>query len=269
MSGIGKLLGKGGDIAMQVGVGRKKYTPGVGTELADQGLIGTKGQLQRQTSEGLSDVGSRMAENVAGLKGQGDSRQIGQDIYDEYTKGLTRGGKMRPSGRDVGEIQKAKDFAEDVMSRGATSPEDMLGYRGAAGSGAFSQKSGEAGGGIIPQLSKMEQQKYSRALKEMDPTGKQSALDSRYAALAKAKAALSPEDKLSSLSAMGLVSKPLGVLGGALPATAVGQAGVKGGKLAEFLAPLSRQAAVGGSSLTSSEARELEELENSLRLRGR
>lgn len=266
----GKTLGKTGDVLMQAAVGRKKYTPGVGTELADQGLIGTQGMLRDQTARGLNDTGEAMSANVASLPGEIDARKIGNEIYDESTRKLTGDGKMRPRERDLPEIAQAREFADDVAADGAISPSEALKRRVAAGSGAYSKATGNERSTIAGLLSKKEQQKFSGALKDLDSTGKQAELDSRYAALAKARAGLEPEQKMSEFSGFGLFTKPLGIAGGALPASVMGQAGVKGGKLAEFLAPLSRQAAVGGSQSTSQvpSAAELEEYDRYLRETG-
>jgi hypothetical protein len=47
---LAQLLGKGGDVGMQVSVGRRKYTPGVGTTLADEGIVGTQGMMKNQVA---------------------------------------------------------------------------------------------------------------------------------------------------------------------------------------------------------------------------
>lgn len=265
MTGIGKLLGKGGDVAMQIGVGRKKFTPGVGTELADEGLIGTQGMMQRQTEKGLRRVGGEMSD-VASQIPEIDARKIGQEMTGELTSPLTGGGQIAPSARDAGTVGQLQDFATDISSRGTESGAEALARRRAAGASAYSARTQDPKLSPIAQASKLEQQKYSQALKAADP--RMVPLDARYAALKKAEKGLAEEPSLprSLLGLASMTSKS--IPGGSLATTAAGQAGVKGGKLAEFLAPLSRQAAVGGSRQSAPSAEELAEYEQYLKETG-
>lgn len=272
LSGLAKLLGKTGDVGMQIAVGRKKYTPGTGTELANEGLWGTQGMMRGQTARGLERTGQEMgqvAETIPAI----DARTIGQQMGEELTSPLTGGGKIAPSARDLGEVKQLSDFAEDVASRGTETGSQALARRRAAGASAYSQRTGNPLTDPLAKASKLEQQKYSQALKGGSPGaysdlatreiegGAMVPLDRRYAALKKAERALGEEPTLprSLLGLASMTSKS--VPGGSLATSLASQAAVKGGKLAEFLAPLARQAAVGGSRDSGPSAQELQEYE--------
>lgn len=263
LSGLAKLLGKAGDVAMQVGVGRKKYTPGVGTELADQGLVGTRGMMRKQAEKRLGAVGQEMGD-IASQIPEIDARRIGEEMSSELVAPLTGGGQIAPSARDLGTVGQLQDFATDVSSRGVETGAQAAARRRAAGASAYSARTQDPKLSPIAQASKLEQQKYSAALKAADP--RMAPIDASYAALKKAQKSLGEEAPLTGL---GLISRPVSTLGGAAATTIAGQAGVKGGKLAEFLSPLARQAAVGGFNQKSPSAEELAEYEQYLRDTGR
>jgi cation transport regulator ChaB len=267
MSGIGKLLGKTGDVSMQAAVGRKKYTPGVGTELADQGVIGTKRMMSGQVANRLGTVGKEMAD-IAETIPSVNSRAIGKELLDEAMGPYTGGGIVQPSARDLEAVKTIQEFADDVASRGSEKGRQALARRSAAGSSAYSARSDLPKQNLMSQLSKKEQQLYSKALKEAGGP-KMAKADTSYAALKKAEKALAEEPSLPR-SLMGLASLPATVLPGApIAASAIGQAGVKGGRLAEFLAPISRQAASSAMSSVPSEEEEMAEYEAYLRSMGK
>jgi hypothetical protein len=240
-SALAKLLGKAGDVGMQVAVGRKKYTPGVGTELADQGIMGTQRGMQKQVANRLGVTGEEM-QRIASEIPEIDARAIGNEMSGELTGPLTGQGAIRPSARDVGTVNDMRAFADDIASRGQETGAQALARRKAAGASAYSAKTADPKLSPLAQASKLEQQKYSQALKAADP--RMVPVDATYAALKKAEKSLGEEPALPK-SLMGLLSAgPKNIPGGALATSAVSQGAVKGGKLAEWLAPLLRQAAV-------------------------
>jgi len=243
ISTIGKAVGQIGDVAMQTAVGRKKYTPGVGTELANQGLIGTQGMMRGQTQRRLGEVGKRMGAIAEDIQQPIDSRRIGREILDETTAPLTGGGVISPSSRDAGTIEQMQQFAQDIQSRGAETGAQALARRRAAGSSAYSARTQDPKLSPLAQASKLEQQKYSEALKAADP--RMAPVDASYAALKKAEKALSEEPTLprSLLGLASMTSKS--IPGGSLVTSAVGRVGVTGGRVLEqYLAPMARQASV-------------------------
>ncbi len=242
MRGVGEGLGKVADVGMQMAVGRKKYTPGVGQELADAGLIGSQGMLQKQTQKGLRRTGADMQKVASEIQAPISARRIGQEIGEETTAPLTGGWTVQPSQRDVGTVNDLLNFAEDVASRGDETAVQALARRRAAGSSAYSQRTGDPKLAPLAQASKLEQAKYSQALKEADP--RMIPLDTRYAALKKAEKGLADEPSIprSLLGIASMTSKS--IPGGSLVTSGISQAASKGGKLAEFLAPLTRQATI-------------------------
>jgi hypothetical protein len=232
--GASKMLEKAGDVGMQLAVGRKKYTPGVGKQLADEGLWGTRGMMSKQAASKLTDAYEDMY-TVAQTANPIDARRLGSEIYDEASGPLTGRGTIMVSDRDRPAIEAISNFADDVKSRGMETPTQALARRRAAGSSAYSMKSGDPKQTQVAQLSKMEQQKYSNALKASDQTGKLAEADARYAALKRAERSLNEEP---SLSGMGWFSRPISALGGALPTSVASQAAVKGGKLINASTPL-------------------------------
>jgi len=93
-------------------------------------------------------------------------------------------------------------------------------------------------------------------------------VDTRYAALKKAERGLQEEPSLprSLLGLAAMTSKS--IPGGSAVTSLAGQAGVKGGKLAEFLAPIARQAAVSGARKPAPSSEELDEYERYLKETG-
>lgn len=241
MQGIGQALGKAGDIGMQLATGRKKYTPGVGTELANQGLAGTRGMMKGQVEKRLGAVGDDMQRAASAIP-EIDSRTLGQELGKKAASPYTGGGIIAPSGRDAEALSTIGEFADDVASRGMETGQQALARRRAAGSSAYSARSDLPKQNLTSQLSKSEQQMYSDALKKAGGEDMVNA-DRSYAALKKAQKGLSEE---APLTGFGALSRPISTVGGALPTSIVSQGAAKGGKLAEFLAPVARQASVSG-----------------------
>lgn len=262
---VGKALGKVGDVAMQTAVNRKKYTPGVGTGLAEEGLWGTEGMLKGQVKRGLERRGAEMrdiAKSVEGtpIRARDIGTQVGEDLAGPI---VGRGTEIRPSQADLPDLQSIGNFAEDIMSRGDESVSQALERRAAAGHRAWRGKENPANS-LVGKLSKSEQQGYSKAIKEVGGP-RMAEADKAYSNLARARTGLEQEAGLPK-SIMGLASMGANKIpGGSLVASTVGQAGAKGGKLAEFLAPLARQAAVGGVRDPGPSADELAEYEQYLR----
>lgn len=243
---LGKLAGKAGDYAMQIATNRKKYTPGVGTELADQGLWGTEGMLKNQVRRKLGEQGAKMGEIAESIPGAPISaRDVGGQISEELSSPISGGGRLDPaklSAADRPDLSSIREFSEDVMSRGDETVKDALARRAAAGARAWRGKENPLQS-LTGKLSKAEQKAYSQAIKAADPSGELARADRAYAALARARAGLDQEASLPK-SLMGVLSLGANKLpGGSLAASTVGQLGTKAKPtLEEFLAPLARQA---------------------------
>src|SRR3990167_10985964 len=82
--GLAALLGRGttkiGDILMQKAVGLSKRIPGLGEQLAEAGLVGTKGMMGRQTEKGLEGAGKQIGELASKIPGKISQEQDAEKI---------------------------------------------------------------------------------------------------------------------------------------------------------------------------------------------
>lgn len=165
--GLGKLLGKAGDVGMQASMGRRKYTPGVGTELADQGTAAwTQGGMRQKVAERLDDTWGRVSSYVDDIDPalRIDSSKIATEVARDAARPLhIPGGK--PSVADRAKLDVIREFSEDIGSRGMESSVQGLGRRGAAGRRAYRGKEDPLKT-LIGDMSKNEQRHYSTALKD-------------------------------------------------------------------------------------------------------
>jgi hypothetical protein len=204
----GKALGKVGDVAMQRAVGRKKYTPGVGTTLADEGIIGTKGMMQKQVASKMSSRGDEISDLVDSIPGQIDSDPIAASVRGEAAKFMPRSGA--PAAADAQKIGKLGEMADDIQTRGKISPAEALDRRIIAGRRGF--RNDDPLESLLGQASKKEQAGYSQALKDgyanANPgaPNKLAQADQSYGALARANRSLNEEETLAR-SLMGLAAK--------------------------------------------------------------
>lgn len=231
--GVGKLLTGAGDVGMQMAVGRKKFTQGVGTQLADEGLLGTRGMLAKQTNSKLAERGAEISDLAKQVpNGAIDSTRIAQEIAGEAASPMLVQG-AKPSTADMTKLGSIRDFAEDVASRGAESGPQALSRRIAAGQRSYRGKEDPLQS-LLGSLSKKEQMKYSSALKDAhkSATGTTALADAdkSYGALKRAQASLEEDIKLPR-SVFGALSTgashvPLGSAG----LSAIGQAATKTGQ---------------------------------------
>lgn len=230
-----KALGKVGDVAMQAAVGRKKYTPGVGLKLADEGLIGTKGMMADQVASRLSDAGNTLSKTAADIPGTPiDSSQVAQNIWDKISKSRLSGVGIKPSAADLPELNQMASYVEDIASRGPLTAESGVGYSRAAGNRAYGLR--DVAGATTPkQLAKLEQVEMSNAIKNADKTGEYAKAADLYSALKKAEKGLTEEVSIPR-SLMGLASLPANALPfiSAIPST-VGQVASKASKAAPIV----------------------------------
>lgn len=240
LGGAGKAASKVGDYGMQMAVGRSKYTPGVGTELSDQGVWGGRGMMRNQVNQRLEDTGQAMhdiAKQVPPdvVRPASDiAAPIGQKLQSQMEPVFGN-----PSASDIPQINQIKDFRQDIASRGEENLGQMLQRRAAAGSRAKFKDNGQAGSALNNQLSKQEQQGYSDAAKKLasehDPElGDQLAdADFAYGSLKRAQEPLSKEAGMPT-SLMSLLSnKYTNYLGAPLALSTAGQASSKLGNVGE------------------------------------
>lgn len=238
---VSKGLEKGGDVLMQLGVGRKKYTPGVGTTLAEEGLVGTKGMLKGQTERGLQRRGEDIRDAVAAIdprKGI-SAAAVAEGVENAASRPLIGKQGLTPSVADQPKIAKITEFADDIAKRGVEAPVDALQRRVAAGTRGYAGKEDPLQS-LVGQMSKNEQRLYSSGLKDAasqtspELGSKLAKADTAYGALKRAQKSLSEDPSLPhslfSLLSMG----PKTIPGGPLLTTALGQAMSKGSVAAEL-----------------------------------
>lgn len=187
-AGAGKL----GDVLMQQAVGRTKYTPGVGTELADEGIIGTRGMMKGQVGRAKEATYQKMLAQAKTAEQPVSSAKVADVIRSRVESMRLPTGGYRSL--DLPDVQKALEYADEVAARGNVPAAEALALRRVAGEGArFNPNTAEAGKSLAQQLSKLEQAGYSQQLKEVAGL---SPLDARYGALARASQALGKEQSI-------------------------------------------------------------------------
>jgi hypothetical protein len=243
---VSGLMGRMGDATMQAAVGRKKFTPGIGTTLADEGVVGTRNGMTDQVNEKLASRGGEIRDLAKQIPaGAIDANKIGSEISAEASRPMLVPG-AEPSAQDAAKLGKIQEFANDVSGRGAEDGEQALARRIAAGGRSYNGKEDPLQS-LLGNLSKSEQIKYSSALKDahMQATGTPdlAEADSAYGALKRAQSSLNEPVTLPK-SLMGIASQSAHILpGGSLALSSVGQALVKGGQTAKVLNnPLLREA---------------------------
>ena len=243
---VAKLLKAPGDVAMQAGVGRRKYSPGVGTELADEGVWGTRGMMKGQVNKGLERTGSTLHELADEIPDAPiNAPQMGRNIAQGAAKPMAVPGGA-PSSADIPKIEKIREFGEDVASRGMETGPQALARRIAAGQRGYRGKEDPLQS-LLGQLSKQEQIQYSQGLKgaheAATSTSRFADTDRRYGALKRAQSSLN-EDITIPRSLMGLLSQSAHAIpGGSLTLSTIGQAATKAGQAADKVNnPLLRQA---------------------------
>lgn len=223
--GLAQLLGKAGDIGMQAAIGKNKYTPGLGKQLASEGLIGTRGQMTSQVEKGLQTRGQeigRLASEIPEIQGA----PVRQAIQDAAGNIRLSDNSVRLN--DIGEADLANRLAADI-------PESMSGAyaasrRRAAGASGFN-KSGTPRSSFESNLDRAEQGALSRSLKEgyaaINPENANAMreADAAYSALIKAKKPLTQELTVPR-SLFGIASTPFNLVGGALPTSAASRAAI-------------------------------------------
>jgi hypothetical protein len=244
--GVGKLLTGGGDVAMQAAVGRRKFTPGVGTTLADEGIIGTREGMTKQVNSKLAQRGQQLHELADEIPGAPiNTPELAHTVVGDAAKPMMVPGGA-PSSADMPKLSAVRDFGTDMASRGMESGPQALARRIAAGQRSYRGKEDPLQS-LLGQLSKGEQVQYSKALKgahsEATGTSQFADTDKAYGALKRAQSSLA-EDISLPRSLFGLASMPANFLpGGSAAASTIGQALTKGGQGVKGLTgPMLRQA---------------------------
>lgn len=225
----GSLAGKGGDYLMQKAVGRNRVTPGVGTELADEGLWGTRNMMRDQVRSGKEKAFERMKRAVSGDPALYDTSPVSAQIRNVGKNKIPAGGAL-PRMEDMPYLSAVEQAAQEVDNAGMETLPTLLSRRRAAGERAFSKVTDAARQGVQADTSKAEQIGISNLLKNAAPDIIPA--DRRYAALAKAAHGLSDEQLIrqSDGSMLRFPKTPAGLMGHiptALLESSLGQLGTK------------------------------------------
>jgi len=126
--GLSAGAGKLADWLQQAASGMTKYRPGIGTNLINQGVWGTKNGMANQVSEMLPAKEQEVQQAVAGIKGNADAQGIGDAISRVGNKfNLPSTGGVAPGMEPY--AQKVSDAAGAYQSMGEggeLTPQDLL-----------------------------------------------------------------------------------------------------------------------------------------------
>lgn len=113
---VSKPINKLADYLMQKAVGMRKYFPGIGNELIDQGLIGTKNRMASQVEEKLPEAEAKLQEIIKGVKGTHPASQIADDVALRGSRFTLPSGEV-PS-NVLPELEKVRKASESIGSLG-------------------------------------------------------------------------------------------------------------------------------------------------------
>lgn len=240
--GLGKLLGrpaaKIGDYLMQKAVGMKNFIPGVGEKLAQAGLIGTKGMMQRQAESGLESAGQQIGDLASKIPGQISQDPVANSVASIADRSITPEGYTRPESQAM--VNKVLNKAQDFAYSEPISGPEMAARRAQAGmdaraAGAYRNNPAQT---LKAQLASAEQSGYSQALKDAysksfpDQPNDLANADSMYSALSKANTGLNAPQSSSYYSLLKKLALPVaggaaggvpGAVAGAVLSTPAGQ----------------------------------------------
>lgn len=159
------------DKLMQMAVGAKKYIPGMGTKLIDEGVVGTKGMMQKQVGQKLAQRGAELDKAVTSIPGKVESAPIAAEVSALGEKYQTPGGIIPDAVKP--EYEKVINAANDVASRGAVDPKEALALKRIAG--GIGYKEGDPLAKLISRIAQKEERGYANALEQgyakANPTG--------------------------------------------------------------------------------------------------
>ena len=125
--GVSSLASKGADSLMKWATGIRKAPEGIGNNLVDQGVWGTKGGMLDQVGDKLTEQESKLQGLVSSLKGSTDSQEIADAISRQGDKFVSPSGITIP--QVSGDLDKIREAAGSFSSQGEggeLSPSDLL-----------------------------------------------------------------------------------------------------------------------------------------------
>ena len=197
---LGKPLTKAGDYLMQKAVGMRRYLPGVGETLADQGVIGTQNMMRNQIEKAMETTGQKLG-SLAKSVPEMSTRDVAETIGEKAAKLIGPDGKIMPE--NVTEFNHLIGKAGEISSENAISGETaafrrMQQGRIAKNAGRYRESPAQ---GLKAQSSGAQQAGYSQALKNASP--QIADLDTTYGNLAAADAAAARPETISNANLIG------------------------------------------------------------------
>lgn len=230
LEGVSSLGGELGDYLMQKAVGLRKNTPGVGSTLADLGVVGTKNMMANQVESKLADEETALQKTVESLSGTVNSKEIA-DAVSQKAQRFTLPSSGQASPFSQSELNKVRDTAEKLSGMGDLSASDLLALKRQGDYQGFTA-GGNPATSTEAELGRTGANAARQALKKMSPDVADSLLNEQ--ALIKAKGALNkPESIHQGMGSSLFFGKAPGQ---ALISSLLGQAADKGGNVAETAA---------------------------------
>lgn len=227
---LGKGLNKGGDFLMQKAVGLKKYIPGLGETLGEEGLVGTRGMMQGQVEKGLATRGQEIGNLSKGLK-EVSTQPVAEQLGGRAAKLTSSEGEVLPD--NIKQYHQYIDQATKASQEGAVSGETAAFRRKQYGdiarnSGRYRDNPAQ---GFKAQMAGDQQAGYSQALKQsyakanpLNPNALAEA-DKAYSGLSRASTALDQPPSLSPYAMLKkLLAPAIGGAVGGLPGAVAGTA---------------------------------------------
>lgn len=226
LQGIGNKLGGAADSVMQRAAGIRKPAVGLGTELIDQGIIGTRGNMQRQVADKIAQRGTELSNEVGSMSGDIDVTPIAKALQ-EKASSYNVGGHIPPNLQ--GSSDQYGKLAEFLQQKGSLSPKDLLKFKQQQGDAAY-LLSGNPGTSDAAQAARTAMAESGNALKSsyasqnaLEDPNRVADINQKLAALFKAKDGLKRGSSLSGLAEYGGLAG-LGALAGGAPGMIAGTA---------------------------------------------
>lgn len=188
------------DRLMQKAVGLKKYIPGVGDNLMEQGVRGTKAGMTGQVGSKITQQDDILGRAVDSIKGNINSAPVADDVAAMGSRYTTPGGITPQS--VASEAEKVAASAQDIAGRGAVAPQEALKLKRIAGEVGY--KYGEPLAKLNSRLAQKEGMGYGKALEEAyaqsvpNSPNMVAEANSKLSALLKAKKGLNAPESLAS-----------------------------------------------------------------------
>ena len=165
MGGLGEVggavAGKAGDWLMQKAVGMKKYLPGVGSTIADNGVWGTKAGMASDVDAALGKHNSALDDAVGRIQGPIDSTKVSSKVGEHISDYKT--GDISPAAT-APEREAVRSRSNDIANRGDVTPQDALGLKRLAGNEGYN--AGRPLANLDSKLAQTESGAYGDELKD-------------------------------------------------------------------------------------------------------